>query len=387
MCQDGTEELRKWSFSLDVARWYGNCFICGRTPCKQSMNTKTKQFGAFVIEVTGHVCAVMILATVLSFIAAPDGGFLPIVFKALTHAELQADTFWRVAGHVGIALVCWGMLFGVFLAGRARMERQKSQAIRRPIGSVMTETIVLLPVFLLIVFGLAQLSVNNVGGILANVAVYEAARAGWVWTHEEGVRNVSSGESTKRARIAAAAVMSPVAPGNFMGNPILTGSAGKMRLALAASNLPVNDAYVSFIPTELQSLLASGGSLDLTPTTRKYQSVWRALDSDTFIQRTVKKFTHAHHATNIRLRDRSSGTEARLRYRHFIAMPMMGRVFGSFRVVGLRPGYYTTYERTYSFRSQRNNRPNARLPSNLFDSVSPSNSSEGDLRGEVGFWD
>ncbi len=342
---------------------------------------------AVPLEVVGHVSAVSIIAILFGYLAAPDGGLFATFQKAIANSELQADAFWRLAVHIGLSLVSWGMLFGVFTAARNRMGQKKLRVVRSTAGSVMTETIVLLPVFLLLTFGIAQLSVNNIGGILANVAVYEAARAGWIWKHEEGVRGVSSGQAEERAKIAAAAAMTPVAPGSFFGNPILSDEAEQMRLALAISNLPVNDLYVGFVPGDIQALLATGASLDLTPTTRKYQSVWRALDDDTFIQRTVKKFTHAYHATSVTVSDSDDRTSVELEYKHFIAMPMMGRVFGSFDTVGWRPGYYTTYERSYGFKSQVNNPPNADLPSNLFDSVSPSNSSENDLRGEVGFWD
>jgi hypothetical protein len=292
--------------------------------------------------------------------------------------------------HLGLAACLWAMTFIVFQLIKMRVSQRKLGVVKLARGSVMTETIVILPVWMLLVFGLLQLAVNNVGGILANVAVYEAARTAWVWKGEVGKRaGVTDAIVTDRARIAAAMVMTPVATGDFTSDPRLpTVAANKMRNALALAHVPLIGSVASqVLPGNAQDLIAGAGSFSFTGlATRNNQSVWRALDGDPFIIRTLKKFTFAYHCTKVEVSESGGETVAKLTYLHQISMPMMGPVFGSRKLfsadTGYRSGYYTTYKRSSGRASQSNNPANAALPSNFFDGILPSNDAEGELAAE-----
>lgn len=342
-----------------------------------------------------HTAAVAVYAFVLAYVITPSTLAWKSFRAAATIDELRDMSLTGGLIHVGLAACLWAMTYIVFSLVRLRRKQRKLQVVRARRGSVMTETIVILPVWMLLVFGLLQLAVNNVGGILANVAVYEAARSAWVWKGEAGKRaNVNDAMVTDRARIAAALVMAPVAVGDFVANPILPTSATKMRNALALAHVPLSSAVAGALPAVAQDLLGAAGSLydSALLATRENQSVWRALDGDLFIVRSLKKFTFAYHCTKVQVSETNGETQVKLTYKHQIAMPAMGPVFGKFNYIptdtGLRFGYYTTYKRTSGRSSQSNNPANAALPSNFFSSSPPSGGGgEGELRGAVGFWD
>lgn len=328
-----------------------------------------------------HATGTAAIAVLFALVLAPS----QYTFQLLDHVrmvpELWDQSLIRIALHFGLSACVWALACITFLLFKARVKAQPKRVVKLSRGSVMAETIIVLPVWMLLVFGLAQLTVNNIAGVLMNVAVYEAARSAWVWEGEAGNRaGVNSGMVNENARLAAALVMTPVAPGGFVGDPRLSGRAEKMRLALALTHVPlVGGAIGQNLPGDVQNLLGTVASLDLTIPTRNNQSVMRALDSDPFIIRTVKKFTHAYHSTSVAVSQSDGDTVVKVTYKHFIAMPIMGPVFGE--KVGIldalsteskRPGYYTTFERTTGRKSQSNNPANATLPSNDFSSTPPS---------------
>jgi hypothetical protein len=78
-------------------------------------------------------------------------------------------------------------------------------------------------------------------------------------------------------------------------------------------------------------------------------------------------------------------TKVKLTYKHFIAMPTMGRVFGSFGLVGMRPGYYSKFTREFGFKSLSKTKPNPKLPTGtLLDGAISGPGFESAIRSEVG---
>lgn len=337
-----------------------------------------------------HTFGVGVFAFGLAYVLAPSAYAWKCFQSAVAIGELRDVSLTAGLLHLGLATCLWAMTFIVLQLIKMRVTQRKVGVVKLSRGSVMTETIVILPVWMLLVFGLLQLAVNNVGGILANVAVYEAARTAWVWKGESGKRaGVTDAIVADRARIAAAMVMTPVATGDFTTNPILPAAATKMRNALALAHVPLlGSVAAQVLPGNAQDFLAGAGSVSFTGlATRNNQSVWRALDGDPFIIRTLKKFTFAYHCTKVEVSDSAGGeTVAKLTYLHQISMPMMGPVFGSFKALsadtGYRAGYYTTYKRSSGRASQGNNPANAAIPSNYFDDILPSNDASGELAGE-----
>lgn len=349
--------------------------------------TKTRFHpGAWALAALGHLTAVAIVTLGLAWLIAPLDVALPIYKFALTEEVFREQTFLQMGLHVGLSTCIWAAVYllGAFvLSWRTKPDR----VIRVARGTVMTETIIVLPVFMLLSFGLAQLAINNIAGILANVASYQAARAAWVWKGEEGksrINNVGSNEARTRARLAAALVMTPVAPGEFVGNPTMgNATAQNMRESLALANIPLAGPY---IPAGITNFGTNVFGTGLNMTTRSGQSFIAALDTSMYAIRGIRKFTHAWHATNVTVSDSSNGdTSISLTYRHFVAMPIMGRVFGNFGVVGLRPGYYSEFNRTYGFQSLSKTPPNTNLPGGTLLNFSIGGPGFGEaIRGEVG---
>jgi hypothetical protein len=347
------------------------------------MTTKNRRFLARGSGLTGNVLALLghlagvaivsILVTTVFF--SPDFAFA-ILGRAMGDADLREMSVPLLALHVGLSACIWAFGFIVFLWGRERA-RETRDATRRTVklarGSVMTETLVVLPVFFVLVFGMSQMVINNMTGILANVAVSEGARSAWVWQPEIGAGrgNVTAANALDRSRLAVAMVMTAVAPGDAgADSPILaTTNAGLMRDALVASHAGIL-ASAAPAGTGLAAwTLGTGLTMDPLVYTRGQQTVWRALDGGPFVTRTAKKFTHAYHSTNVTLNTANGRTGITMRYRHHIAMPLMGPMFGTFRAFpgggSLRPGYYGDFNRTYGFRTQINT-PNAQTPFNPF---------------------
>ena len=255
------------------------------------------RFVGYAFKSIGHLSAIGILSGVVAIVSAPHTQAWSTYGIALNTPWMRDDTLMRMGFHIAISACLWAMTFLIISAFRAHKREKQTRVLKMARGSVMTETIIVLPIWMLLVFGLAQLAVNNIAGVLANVAVYEAARAAWVWDGE-GRGTGGGGQGGERARIAAAAVMTPVAPGEFAGNPFLPAGAEKMRKALALSHVPLSSAVAGIGAGDVQNMLANLGSLNLAMPTESNKSVMRALDTEAFLLRTLKKFTHAYHATS-----------------------------------------------------------------------------------------
>jgi hypothetical protein len=265
--------------------------------------------------------------------------------------------------HLGLSACIWALLVIIYkLSNRPRPRVVRALGQR---GSVMAETLIVLPIFFLMSMGLAQLAINNVAGILANVAVYQSARTAWVWQPEKNIARVNAtvtqANITDRARIAAALVMTPAAPGNYFSSPFYGTQAFKAtRFSMAASQVPGGGALGG-----IGGLLTTVGSIDPTIATRNNLSLSRALDHSSFLRRGMQKFTHAYAATTVRVIQPSGRIGVELTYKLHQVMPFARRLFGTFDSVHMRMGYFVTYTRQYTFKAQPY-MPNAALPDNGF---------------------
>jgi len=313
-----------------------------------------------------HVAGVAVVAAVAALLVLPFETVEMLASVHLAVPQVMGNSAPAFFLHIGLSACMWALLVIIYKLWK-HPRPQRVHALGRR-GSVMTETLIVLPIFLLMTLGLAQLAVNNVAGILANVAVYEAARTAWLWTPEEGVERVSgtvdAAAVKDRARIAAALVMTPAAPGEFLTDPISgTDQFKKTRFAMAASHVPGGGAFQS-----LGELLSTAFSFDMTRATERNMSLSRALDESTFIERGLLKFTHAYTVTDIEVTQSAEGRiGVKLTYHHHQAMPYVRRLYGTFKMsnVGLRAGYYVEYTREYSFKAQEYP-ANAALPDNGF---------------------
>lgn len=347
-----------------------------------------------------HAIASLLMASILAVLVVPNGVGVAFVIRSILVEPIREVSYGEFAIQVGLGAAVWGLVFTAFRLVRRRIsERRQPEVVvvRASRGSVMAETVIILPLFLFMTFGMAQMAINNIAGMLANVASFEAARTVWVWEGEAGKRNnVTAAIVKKHARTAAALVMTPVAPGDFEGNPFLDNEPSRMRRALALSQVPFAEAIDDILPPEVLEFAAIGAATDwdFTIAVNKNMSFWRALDHSGFMIRSMKKFTHAYHASEITVIQGYSppyNTGVDLKYHHHLAMPIVAAMFGKKKFLGpqqsLRFGHYITIHRTFTLAGQYKNPPNANLPDNSFVGDLMDYGAENALRSEVGFWD
>lgn len=312
---------------------------------------------SWVLACVGHVAAVSLIASGVAVLIVPMAT-LKLVFSAHQMAPAMIErSLPSILLHIGLSACIWALCviaYKLWIRPRPKVLHRLGQR-----GSVMTETLIVLPVFFVLCFGMAQLAVNNIGGILANVAVYQAARAAWIWQPEVGVTRVSTEitqeDAENRVRIAAALVMTPVAPGDYKKDDEGNDAFGKNREAMASSQDILGT--VLNIPDIMAGFEAGGN----TRATRNNLSLARALDESTFMTRTVRKFTHAYQATAVVIKTDSGRTEVDMTYKLQQVMPIANRIFGEFDTVAGREGLFSVYKRTYSFRTQPF-KPNSQTP-------------------------
>ncbi|QDG50681.1 hypothetical protein FIV42_08045 [Persicimonas caeni] len=250
--------------------------------------------------------------------------------------------------HVGLSTCLW---FFVYLMGAYIWQAREPATVKLASsqrGTVMTETLIALPVLLMLIFGIAQLTVNNIAGIFTNLATIQAARAAWLWEREPC--NSIECNPGERARIQAAAILTPVAPGaQRVGGGALSLAAQQMRATLAGAQHPRL--------TEDSGLLGFQMVDAVNLSRRKSANFARAVDNQSYSVRTIRKFTFAYHATIVEVSNPSAEeVRVELTYRHYNAFPFVGRLFGDVAEVAGRMGHYANIER--SFEMKRLPRPN-----------------------------
>jgi hypothetical protein len=328
--------------------------------------TSQKLMGT-MLAVMGHLSAVFGIAAAGALLIVP----LPHL-KGVASQLGMVDRLWDMSAfavflHIGLASCLWALTYILFQLSRVRASERKTKgAIRLQRGSVMTETLVIMPIYLLLTFGMGQLAINNVGGILANVAAYEAARAAWVWKPEAeaGRMAVNDDVAIEKCRIAIAFVMMPVAPGDFLKLGAISSLgpyANKARMVAFGANIPGAGIISTNLPDFAGELSEAGvAALALGTRTTNQNSYASTIDGSSFVTRTVRKFTQAYLGTECTIAADHSVT---MKYKHLCSMPYVGRVFGSVDTVGGVLGHYTTYTRTFGFRKQHNT-PNTGMPAN-----------------------
>ena len=220
----------------------------------------------------------------------------------------EAVTF-RVAIHFGLAASLWAIGFIIYKLGELRLrERKTPRLIRRPAGTVITETLITLPVLLLLILGMIQLSLNNVAGILIRVAEFQAARTAWVWVPEmqEGV---TEEEVIDRIRISIALVMTPTAP---------------------QTNADLSER-AEFTQEFMTDRFDTGPSFSWPPWGQGAPKVRvsNALDSSASLSdRATKKFAGAYGNTAVTELITGEEVGADFTFYHFQGVPLVGRYFG-----------------------------------------------------------
>jgi hypothetical protein len=163
----------------------------------------------------GHLIATSVFFTLFSslFLTTEILGLIKI---GLRDAALRPDIVTPLVLVFGLSACAWALCFIVFSLGRLHLKTTKTVSLKPARGSIITETLIVLPVFFLLTFGLAQMATNSIAGLLTTLATYEAARTASVWGVEVGINR--SGTMTdyqtanRKVRLAAAAIIAPATP-------------------------------------------------------------------------------------------------------------------------------------------------------------------------------
>ncbi|MFW6058513.1 MAG: hypothetical protein ACOC9W_06625, partial [Persicimonas sp.] len=181
-----------------------------------SPSTSPPRLAGWVVRAIAHSLGVLVSAVAV-FALMVDWATFEVMWASAQHADFLAMSTFEIAVHLGLAGCMWALAvlgFEVVTSRRAPVKKLLDAAD----GSVMTETLVVLPIFLLLTFGIAQLAVNNMAGLVTNTAVFQSGRTVWLWTSEAEAsrRGVTMDKVRELARVQAAAVLTPVAPGEFI---------------------------------------------------------------------------------------------------------------------------------------------------------------------------
>lgn len=326
----------------------------GSTPVKRFNRHRILRL---VVGTAFHIVAATFLAAVFCWFFLNEAA-LSALPSAWSDAEIRAEIAGSLVIIVGLAACTWTLVVITSLLLRERRRQHKLRALSPARGTIITETLVVLPVFFLLTFGLAQMGINSMAGILGSVAVYEAARTVAVWGPEVGHNRSGGGSVTTeivndRARIAAAGILTPVVPNLASG--------------MCATSQAMNQMQQGM----LGALLAGGG----TPQTQIWSFV-EALDGKTsFAVRGVVKHRLAYCATTIThtggivtdpdSKSRSEFT-TNLEYAHPAVFPLVGLVFTT--DLGAGPWatpYVSVVRRSYRLTQQMSPNPD-RPDSNAF---------------------
>lgn len=313
--------------------------------------------GAVVMHVTGLVA----VAVCVAWLALGSGHVRWVISAQQAFGE--PGLYARELGvHLGLSALLWTI---AFTAGRGMVRSvDRGRRVVMARGTAITETLIVMPVLLLLILGIAQLAVNNLAGMLLNYGTHQAARTAWVWQPEvapidggPGRMGVDEGRVEEMARLQLAAAMTPVAPSAFAGQRD-TGSEEfeKLRAAFLANQHrtpPFQDSGAQAMDL--------AGDLDVFDVADNLTFA-RALDGSTYTERTVRKFSSAYEAAEVDIVDQDTEVGVEVTYSHQITFPLVGPIFGASGTAGesQAPGYYLEMEREAFFMAQVP--PNAELP-------------------------
>lgn len=369
---------------------------------RHKMMTPSRRAAVWLWSGLGHAVGTTLTAAGLLWALLPTEMAVAVVRVSALTPALREHSIEQFGLLLALAACVWALLVIGYRLGREQLSGPKRVRLSRSRGSVITETLILMPIFFLLIFGLAQLSINLVGGILANIAGYQASRTAWLWQPEEsaGRMGTSSGEAQVRARIAAGLVMAPIAPADYLSAGSAAGElsgsfpdqAKAMRKGLSLTNAVLNGAS-SATGADLGGL---GGLADIAIGVQSYGTrtdltFYSALGESSFRVRGLRKFTRAFLCSQVSIVEEDGKIGASLTYHHYQGMPYVGKIMagnGFLRLPdmpssenGNKMGYYIKYKRKYMFQAQQA-KPNPNPPDNNF-FADPPEFDQGDADSQI----
>lgn len=275
-----------------------------------------------------HVAGVVGMSLLVSWLVS-DASVIRLLLFDMPEVG-QGSQSRGVLLHVAYSAAIWVMLvLTVQKIRRGGVAQRAPRVVRLARGQVMIETLLVITPFLLLTGGLSQLIVNNIAGMLSHLSAYQAGRTYWVWAqeHERDGSTVGAATACQRARLAAAAVLTPVAggPSSFGGDDQFNKMAGIMSAHFSDQSTAPRGSS--------QAVMADPA---INP-----ESFKDAFDTSPFSKRATQKLRAAYENTNVACSPGNPLT-VNVTYDHFLAFPWFGYIFEN----PSKPGY-TRFTRSY----------------------------------------
>lgn len=272
----------------------------------------------FAISTLLHLSGIFVLFAVFSglFISQSTAS---IIYGVLGDDQITEQILTPLVIIFGLSTVVWGV--GVFAA--RRLNRPQLKTLKRAHGTIMTETLIVLPVFFLLTSGLAQIGINSMAGLLTTVGAYEAGRTMAAWGPEVGNKRISESitraEVTERARLAVAVIVAPVAQTTL---------------------LSINRCSTSPTLTKFLNGMVGAGVLP-TPNAGARLNIWDYQESfgdKSFAQRGPAKLKSAYCSVGVEASsfnniptdgEKGGDFEVSVTYRHRAVFPMVRKIFAN----------------------------------------------------------
>lgn len=266
----------------------------------------------------------------------------PNAWQLVDDAQLRGAMLRSLAGQAVVGACVWPLICLVWrVLGGLKGQRKDHPVVRvSRRGSVFLETLIALPVVFLLSFGLAQFALNNIAAVMVNYATYNAARTAWIWAGEGDIHAASD-----RARVSAAVALTPVA------------YAGRQSTVLSESEAFVQARGIlvaAQFSAPYKNMGADGikqGRSLAYDAPQNPPSMAEVFGASSFKSRTARQMTAAYNATIVEVEDLGTEIQTRVRYQHFVAMPIVAGVFGRRATINGRRGQWMLFERTYTLTS------------------------------------
>ena len=326
-------------------------------PKRDRHPTPTRGAVSFLVAAVFHGLVVLILGAASAALFSNEATLSALGWAWQQDAGV-APVALGLAKHLGLCALVWatfymgaGRLRSLWSAGAAPIKLGA-----RPLGSVLTETLIVLPVALILIMGIAQLTLVNIAATLADLAVIQSARTAWIWMPEavEGRFNVDRSLVRQKARVAAAAVLAPSASSDFGGfrkdsDPDYTRTFQKTMGAIYGAQIEGgggNDVG-AYSQTRAEQKLTPGQDME-----GENFSFFMAFDATSFEERSARKFFNSWAHTEIKLVENHSNVGVRMTHHFIVLMPLVAGIFGEHKQINGKYGYFLTFEREYTLRKQ-----------------------------------
>lgn len=266
---------------------------------------------------------------------------------AEAHGFLEQNTR-EILLHLALSACLWAMARLLMMQlGRLYKQRSEPRVVKLGRGTVLTETLIVFPVFLLLLFGLLQLTINNTAAMLTSLSAFQAGRTVYLWQPETtgSKRNggLTGAQVAERARIAAASVVTPTAPSMFRES---CDTSPQFEAKLAAFASVGIEGVGTGVGLSVSAIKGLAGARSMG--TNRNETIVKGYDKDAFELRGPLKFYVAYCNTEASYSVSGGKIKTVVHYDLKQVMPMVGFIFGERR--GLEA--YTRISRAYELPTQ-----------------------------------